>query len=130
VPKSLDKLQEDVNDWSLADDAGLLLVLEEISNKLKSQMRDVEVSVDDLLHETHACHVGVRNTLTRFSMLSNKQFVENRYSAHPSSSSCSSSIDYPCHAIHLCERGGGGGGGGAPTSHQGQHPTHGPGLGH
>lgn len=47
VPKSMDKLREDVNDWSLADDAGLLLVLEEINNRLKSQMRDVEISVTE-----------------------------------------------------------------------------------
>ncbi len=35
VPKTMEKLHEDVNDWSLADDVGLLCVLEDISNRLK-----------------------------------------------------------------------------------------------
>ncbi len=43
----------------------------------QANMRNVENSVDELVFETQACHVSVRNTLTKFSMLSNKQVSPN-----------------------------------------------------
>jgi hypothetical protein len=78
VPKTMDKLREDVGEWSLADDVGLMMVLEEVATNMKSKIRQVEREVDSLLHETSAVHVSLRNSFTSFSMLSQTQFVENR----------------------------------------------------
>jgi hypothetical protein len=78
VPKTMDKLREDVGEWSLADDVGLMMVLEEVATNMKSKIQQVEREVDSLLHETSAVHVSLRNSFTSFSMLSQTQFVENR----------------------------------------------------
>jgi len=78
VPKTMDKLREDVGEWSLADDVGLMMVLEEVAASMKGKIRQVEREVDSLLHETSAVHVSLRNAFTSFSMLSQTQFVENR----------------------------------------------------
>ena len=78
LPKTMDKLRNDVGEWSLADDVGLMMVLEELANSMKSKIRHVEGEVDTLVHETSAVHVSLRNSFTSFSMLSQTQFVENR----------------------------------------------------
>jgi hypothetical protein len=75
IPKDLPTLHAHVDEWSLADDAGLLHVLEEFSTRLKSEMRLVERSLDELVFDTKTCHVSLRNTYSAFSMLSNKQVV-------------------------------------------------------
>lgn len=78
VPKTMDSLRNDVGEWSLADDVGLMVVLEEISGNLRNKMMEVEKEVDELVHSSSACHVALRNTFTSFAMLSHSQFVENR----------------------------------------------------
>jgi hypothetical protein len=78
LPKTMDKLRNDVSEWSLADDVGLMVVLEELASNMKSKIRQVEGEVDTLLHETSAVHVSLRNSFTSFAMLSQTQFVENR----------------------------------------------------
>ena len=78
VPKTMEKLRNDVGDWSLADDVGLMVLLEEVATNMKKQIRQVEREVDTLVHETSAVHVALRNSFTSFSMLSQTQFVENR----------------------------------------------------
>jgi hypothetical protein len=78
VPKTMDKLRNDVGEWSLADDVGLMMVLEDFATNMTSKIRQVEREVDTLLHETSAVHVSLRNSFTSFSMLSQTQFVENR----------------------------------------------------
>jgi len=78
VPKGMDKLRNDVGEWSLADDVGLHLLLEEVAAGMTSKIREVEREVDELLHETSSVHVSLRNAFASFSMLSQTQFVENR----------------------------------------------------
>lgn len=78
VPKTMDKLRNDVGEWSLADDVGLMMVLEDFAKNMVSKIRLVEQEVDTLVHETSAVHVSLRNSFTSFSMLSQTQFVENR----------------------------------------------------
>jgi hypothetical protein len=78
LPKTMEKLRNDVGEWSLADDVGLMMVLEELATSMKGKIRQVEGEVDTLLHETSAVHVSLRNSFTSFSMLSQTQFVENR----------------------------------------------------
>ena len=73
IPKDLNTLHSHVNEWSLADDAGLLHLMEEFSTKLKTEMRLVEKDLDELLFDTKMCHTGLKNTFTSFAMLSNKQ---------------------------------------------------------
>jgi hypothetical protein len=73
IPKDIDTLRAHVDEWSLADDAGLLHVLQEFSTRLKSEMRMVENNLDELCFETKSCSIALRNTFTAFSMLSNKQ---------------------------------------------------------
>ena len=74
----MEKLRNDVGEWSLADDVGLMVVLEEVAANMKNKIRQVEREVDSLLHETSMVNVSLRNSLTSFSMLSQTQFVENR----------------------------------------------------
>jgi hypothetical protein len=76
-------LRAHVDEWSLADDAGLLHVLQEFSTRLKSEMRLVENNLDELCFETKSCNIALRNTFTAFSMLSNKQV--NIYRCLPTS---------------------------------------------
>ncbi len=73
IPKDIDTLRSHVEEWSLADDAGLLHVLQEFSTRLKSEMRLVENNLDELCFETKSCNIALRNTFTAFSMLSNRQ---------------------------------------------------------
>ena len=80
IPKDIDTLRSHVDEWSLADDAGLLHVLQEFSTRLKSELRLVENSLVDLCFETKSCNIALRNTFTAFSMLSNKQVNVLTYS--------------------------------------------------
>eukprot|EP00960_Hanusia_phi_P044791 756813-Hanusia_phi.AAC.4 len=73
LPKTMERLREDVLEWSLADDVGLLKVIEDISSDIRSQIRSVEKDVDDLMYETSRAHVALCNTFTDFSMLSHRQ---------------------------------------------------------
>ncbi len=73
IPKDLETLHSRVDEWSLAEDAGLLHVLEEFSTRMKSEIRLVEKSLDELVFDTKTCHVSLKNTFTTFAMLSNKQ---------------------------------------------------------
>ena len=75
LPKTMEKLREDVLEWSLADDVGLLRVIEDVSSDIRSQIRAVEKDVDDLLFEASRAHVALRNTFTDFSMLSHRQVL-------------------------------------------------------
>ncbi|BFZ20922.1 hypothetical protein BsWGS_23961 [Bradybaena similaris] len=64
--------------WSLAGDAGLLLHLQEFSQRLISRTHELGQEMDGLVHEVKLTSVQVNNVVNNFIMLANTQFVENR----------------------------------------------------
>jgi len=75
---TLGELREDVRDWNLGNDYGLLRYLQDFSNSLIARTKEVESQVDSLVLETKSAEVRVHNTFNEFLMLSNFQFIENR----------------------------------------------------
>ncbi|XP_064652229.1 WASH complex subunit 2-like [Lineus longissimus] len=75
---SVDEIRKGAVNWSLAGDAGLLLHLQEFSQKMVSRTHEIEKQVDGLVHETKVANVRVHNVFNDFIMLANTQFVENR----------------------------------------------------
>ena len=108
MPKTMERLRGDVADWTLADDVGLMVVLEEVAATLKTKVLQVEREVDALSHDTSTVHVALRNAFTSFSMLSHTQFVENRVydtddQVLPPRSACECVCLCVCARAGLCE---------------------------
>ncbi|KAK3698556.1 hypothetical protein QZH41_014481 [Actinostola sp. cb2023] len=77
-PWSIAELRKGTAKWNLAADSGLLLYLQQFSQKMVSQTHEIEKQVDGLVNNTKGIHSKVQNTVNDFLMLSNIQFIENR----------------------------------------------------
>ncbi|XP_052260277.1 WASH complex subunit 2-like [Dreissena polymorpha] len=75
---TLKEMRQGASHWSLAGDAGLLLYLQEFSQKLISRTHEIEKEVENLVHDSKLTTVRVNNVFNEFMMLANTQFVENR----------------------------------------------------
>ncbi|EDO30510.1 predicted protein, partial [Nematostella vectensis] len=75
---NLEELRKGTSKWTLAADAGLLLYLQQFSQKIVSQTHEIEKKVDGLVGSTKGIQSKVQNTVNDFLMLSNTQFIENR----------------------------------------------------
>ena len=61
----------------------LLEHLKSISARLVSDIRDVECSVDALLHDTNVLSTTAKTEFHRFNLLANQQFIENVRKSYP-----------------------------------------------
>ncbi|XP_072168433.1 uncharacterized protein [Diadema setosum] len=77
-PLSIPEIRKSSNNWSLASDAGLLLYLQEFSQKMMTKTSDLEKRVDGLVHDAKSADSRAQNTFNDFLMLANTQFIENR----------------------------------------------------
>lgn len=77
-PWTVEELRKGSANWTLAADSGLLLYLQEFSQKMISQTHEIETQVDGLVNSTKGMNSKVQNTMNDFLMLSNNQFIENR----------------------------------------------------
>ncbi|RUS70118.1 hypothetical protein EGW08_022119, partial [Elysia chlorotica] len=75
---SIAEMRAGAGNWSLAGDAGLLLHLQEFSQRMISRTHEMGKDVDGLMHEAELTGVRVNNVINDFIMLANTQFVENR----------------------------------------------------
>ncbi|XP_060068173.1 WASH complex subunit 2C-like [Ylistrum balloti] len=74
----VNEMRKEAGNWSLAADAGLLLHLQEFSQRMILRVHEIEKGVDGLLHDSKLTSVRVNNVFNDFIMLANTQFVENR----------------------------------------------------
>eukprot|EP00057_Strongylocentrotus_purpuratus_P026229 XP_011680703.1 PREDICTED: WASH complex subunit FAM21-like [Strongylocentrotus purpuratus] len=77
-PLTIPEIRKSSQNWSLASDAGLLLYLQEFSQKMMSKTSDLEKRMDSLVHDAKSADSRVHNTFNDFLMLANTQFIENR----------------------------------------------------
>eukprot|EP00040_Diaphanoeca_grandis_P031155 m.185919 g.185919 ORF g.185919 m.185919 type:complete len:1156 (-) comp32247_c5_seq5:168-3635(-) len=75
---TIKELRAGTKDWTLASDCGLLLYMQEFSQRILTRTSALEVMVDGLVHETKTTGSRMHNTFNEFNMLSNTQFIENR----------------------------------------------------
>ncbi|CAH1772321.1 unnamed protein product, partial [Owenia fusiformis] len=75
---SVEEIRKGAGNWSLSGDAGLLLYLQEFSQRMIARTHEIEQQVDGLVNETKATGTKVHNVFNEFIMLANTQFVENR----------------------------------------------------
>ena len=78
TPLKPDELRHIRAKWSLAGDAGLLLYLQDFSQRILSKTTDIEKVVGNLSNSAKGSHAKVYNTFNEFLMLSSNQFIENR----------------------------------------------------
>ncbi|KAL3887964.1 hypothetical protein ACJMK2_000349 [Sinanodonta woodiana] len=77
-PWTLEEIRKGASNWSLAGDSGLLLYLQEFSQKMIARTHEIEKEVENLVHEAKLTDVRVSSVINDFIMLANTQFVENR----------------------------------------------------
>nr|XP_055025451.1 WASH complex subunit 2 isoform X2 [Misgurnus anguillicaudatus] len=77
-PWTLEEMQKSSTNWSLAADSGLLLFLQNFSQKMLSKTHEIEKQLDGLIRDTKATDSCLHTVFNDFLMLSNTQFIENR----------------------------------------------------
>ncbi|XP_062926810.1 WASH complex subunit 2A isoform X3 [Mobula hypostoma] len=77
-PWTLEEIHKASGNWSLGADAGLLLFLQDFSQRMLSRTHEIEKQLDDLIQHTKATDSRLHNVFNDFLMLSNIQFIENR----------------------------------------------------
>ncbi|XP_077979550.1 uncharacterized protein LOC144434905 [Glandiceps talaboti] len=77
-PWTISELRKGSTNWSLASDSGLLLYMQEFSQKMISRTHEIEKQVEGLVHSTKSTDGRLHNVFNDFLMLSNTQFIENR----------------------------------------------------
>ncbi|XP_039593907.1 WASH complex subunit 2 isoform X2 [Polypterus senegalus] len=75
---SLEEMRKSNSNWSLAADSGLLLFLQDFSQKMLSKTHEIEKQLDGLICDTKATDCCLHSVFNDFLMLSNTQFIENR----------------------------------------------------
>ncbi|XP_028651761.1 WASH complex subunit 2 isoform X2 [Erpetoichthys calabaricus] len=75
---SLEEMRKSSSNWSLAADSGLLLFLQDFSQKMLSKTHEIEKQLDGLICDTKATDCCLHSVFNDFLMLSNTQFIENR----------------------------------------------------
>lgn len=78
MPCPLTDLRKLAPKWSLAGDAQLLGFMQNFSNKLIAQTKDIQKQLNSLTYKTKTMDVKLNNVFNDFNMLANTQFVENR----------------------------------------------------
>jgi len=73
----LTDLRAQVNDWSLATDDNLLVLLRKFSEHLLNRVNAMDDELQGLVENTRNTEISVANTFNRFLMLRNSQFIEN-----------------------------------------------------
>jgi len=73
----LTDLRAQVNDWSLATDDNLLVLLRKFSEHLINRVNAMDDELQGLVENTRNTEISVANTFNRFLMLRNSQFIEN-----------------------------------------------------
>ncbi|XP_014677776.1 PREDICTED: WASH complex subunit FAM21-like [Priapulus caudatus] len=71
-------MRREASNWTLAADAGLLLLLQDFSHRMTAKTHDVEKQVDSLVRDAHLSSAHVYNVFNDFLHLSNTQFIETR----------------------------------------------------
>ncbi|XP_066548868.1 WASH complex subunit 2 isoform X2 [Amia ocellicauda] len=77
-PWSLEEMRKTSANWSLAADSGLLLFLQDFSQRMLSKTHEIEKQLDGLIRDTKATDSCLHTVFNDFLMLSNTQFIENR----------------------------------------------------
>ncbi|XP_057704113.1 WASH complex subunit 2A isoform X2 [Corythoichthys intestinalis] len=77
-PWSLEEMRQSAGNWSLAADSGLLLFLQDFSQRMLSKTHEMEKQLDSLIRDTKATDSSLHSVFNDFLMLSNTQFIENR----------------------------------------------------
>ncbi|XP_051897371.1 WASH complex subunit 2A isoform X4 [Pristis pectinata] len=77
-PWTLEEIHKASGNWSLGADAGLLLFLQDFSQRMLSRTHEIEKQLDGLIQHTKATDSRLHNVFNDFLMLSNIQFIENR----------------------------------------------------
>uniref|UniRef100_UPI00398F4D25 WASH complex subunit 2A isoform X2 n=1 Tax=Pristiophorus japonicus TaxID=55135 RepID=UPI00398F4D25 len=77
-PWTLEEIHKASGSWSLGADAGLLLFLQDFSQRMLSRTHEIEKQLDGLIQHTKATDSRLHNVFNDFLMLSNIQFIENR----------------------------------------------------
>ncbi|XP_041123962.1 WASH complex subunit 2 isoform X2 [Polyodon spathula] len=77
-PWSLEEMRKTSENWSLAADSGLLLFLQDFSQRMMSKTHEIEKQLDGLIRDTKATDCCLHTVFNDFLMLSNTQFIENR----------------------------------------------------
>ncbi|XP_077586098.1 WASH complex subunit 2 [Stigmatopora nigra] len=77
-PWSLEEMRQSAAKWSLAADSGLLLFLQDFSQRMLSKTHEMEKQLDSLIRDTKATDSSLHSVFNDFLMLSNTQFIENR----------------------------------------------------
>nr|XP_057914869.1 WASH complex subunit 2 isoform X3 [Doryrhamphus excisus] len=77
-PWSLEEIRHSSANWSLAADSGLLLFLQDFSQRMLSKTHEIEKQLDSLIRDTKATDSSLHSVFNDFLMLSNTQFIENR----------------------------------------------------
>lgn len=77
-PWTLEEIHKASGNWSLGADAGLLLFLQDFSQRMLSRTHEIEKQLDGLIQNTKATDSRLHNVFNDFLMLSNIQFIENR----------------------------------------------------
>ncbi|XP_061545480.1 WASH complex subunit 2A isoform X2 [Phycodurus eques] len=77
-PWTLEEMRHNSADWSLAADSGLLLFLQDFSQRMLSKTHEIEKQLDSLIRDTKATDSRLNSVFNDFLMLSNTQFIENR----------------------------------------------------
>nr|XP_015202220.1 PREDICTED: WASH complex subunit FAM21C isoform X2 [Lepisosteus oculatus] len=77
-PWTLEEMRKTSANWSLAADSGLLLFLQDFSQRMLSKTHEIEKQLDGLIRDTKATDCCLHSVFNDFLMLSNTQFIENR----------------------------------------------------
>ncbi|CAF0879465.1 unnamed protein product [Adineta ricciae] len=77
-PWTVNEMRDNASHWSLAGDAGLLLYLEQFSDKLVQRADAIQQHLNQTVNAVKSTHTRVQNCLNEFTSLANTQFIENR----------------------------------------------------
>eukprot|EP01083_Nonionella_stella_P107361 310882_1 len=71
-------LRSEIGNWTLGSDEKLLSTLQNFSTNLFDRLNSIESELDDFGFAVSNADLKLQNTINKFLMLSNTQFVENR----------------------------------------------------
>ncbi|CAF4275738.1 unnamed protein product [Rotaria socialis] len=77
-PWTATEMRQQASQWTLAGDAGLLLSLEQFSDKLVQRADAIQQHLNQTVNAVKSTHTRVQNCLNEFTSLANTQFIENR----------------------------------------------------
>jgi WASH complex subunit FAM21 len=75
---TLDEMKHFSTSWSLAGDSGLLLHLKQFSENILTKSVTIEKELQKLSYDEQQCNINLDNVTSKFLVLENTQFIENR----------------------------------------------------